>query len=117
MSSDPSPLSPVTPDQTIADLCRKHHVPLGFGNRLLPLVRRALASPEEKRERLLQLVDRSFAEEARRRSRNRPANLTTEDRRLLRTVGNVLHGWEPPDWMLRWKWPTPPGEAADEGTE
>ena len=100
----------MSPNDKIDELCRRHDVSASFGRRLLPLVRRALSSPEEKRERLLDLIERSFAEEARRKRAAHQRGLSEKERELLRTVAGILHPWEPPKWMTRWKW-GPPGPA------
>ena len=100
----------MTPNEKITELCDRHHVSKAFGRRLLPLIRRALDSAEEKRDRLLALVDRSFAEEAKRNRITPPKALTAKERRILRTVGGILHTWDPPEWMSHWNWgvPRPP---------
>ena len=92
------------PAQRIADLCRRYGVSSDFGNRLTPLVARACESPPEKRRRLLDVVERSFAEEAR-RQKGRPSvrDLPPEDRKMISTVASVLHGWNPPTWLRLWE--------------
>lgn len=98
----------MTPNEKIDDLCARHDVSASFGRRLLPLVRRAMDSHDEKRERLLDLVERSFVEEALRKRTARKAKrdqplLGERDRELLRTVAGILHPWEPPGWMAQWR--------------
>ncbi|MEW6072065.1 MAG: hypothetical protein AB1726_05630 [Planctomycetota bacterium] len=99
------------PRRTIEELCRQYGVPAAFGQRLLPLVERAAQSPPEKRDRLLQMVIRSFAEEARRRTEDRETRvrrarflrgLSPGERRMLKTVAAVLHHWSPPPWLEGW---------------
>ncbi len=89
----------------IAQLCTRFRVSLDFGRRLQPLVEKAVAAEPEKRRLLLELVERSFAEEARRigdEVRTGEPGFTARDRQSLSTVASVLHGWNPPSWFERW---------------
>jgi hypothetical protein len=86
----------------IARLCTRFRVSLDFGRRLQPLVEKAARSEPEKRRLLLELVERSFAEEASRAESERRKG-APEDWRALSTVASVLHGWEPPAWFERWE--------------
>lgn len=86
----------------IALLCSRFRVSLDFGRRLQPLVERALRADPEKRRLLLEMVERSFAEEARRAELERAGN-SPEERKALTTVASVLHGWTPPGWFERWE--------------
>ena len=99
----------------IAELCKRFGVSQEFGRRLLPLVERATRSDTEKGRRLLEMIERSFAEEARRVASQGPANLTSEEWRMLSTVARVLHDWNPPRWLHYWEEHTRrmrPGEGA-----
>jgi hypothetical protein len=89
------------PSRFIAQLCRRFRVPPEFGRRLQPLVQRAAESEPEKQRLLLEMVERSFAEEARRMERER-ASLPGDEWRALNTVAGVLHGWNAPEWFDRW---------------
>lgn len=89
----------------IARLCARFRVSRDFGRRLQPLVQRAVESPPEKRRLLLQLVERSFAEEARRALRELGGE---RDRRALVSVARLLHGWTPPAWLDDFDRPPPP---------
>lgn len=83
-----------------------------FGRRILPLVERAGRVRPELRKRILEMVERSFAEEARRQKDNSPMkNLEPDDRKILSTVAAVLHGWKPPFWL------TPKKGGIEEGEE
>lgn len=84
----------------IAQMCSRFRVSLDFGRRLQPLVEKAAHSDPDKRRLLLQMVERSFAEEARRADRERGS---PDDWRALTTVAAVLHGWQPPGWFDRWE--------------
>ena len=55
----------------IARLCSRYQVSLDFGRRLEPLVEKAAQSSPEKQRLLLEMVERSFAEEGRRVERER----------------------------------------------
>ena len=85
----------------IALLCSRFRVSQDFGSRLQPLVERAVRADPLKRRLLLEMVERSFAEEARRAELER-SGCTPEEQRALTTVASVLHGWEPPEWFERW---------------
>ena len=88
----------------IARLCTRFRVSLDFGRRLQPLVERAARAEPEKQRLLLDMVERSFAEEARRIAAERGERPPSpaDDWRALTTVAAVLHGWEPPAWFERW---------------
>ena len=100
------------PRRYVARMCSQFGVSLDFGRRLQPLVERAFAAEPGKRRLLLQLVERSFAEEARRAARER-GEASAEDLRALSSVAAVLHGWQPPGWFVRWD-DEPPRPAPDE---
>ena len=98
--------------QRIAQLCNDYGVKQSFGSRLRPLVERALECDEEKRARLLGLVERSFAEEASRKSQIAESlPLTEAELEVLSTVGRILHDWMPPQWVDQWQ---PSGEGPGE---
>jgi hypothetical protein len=86
----------------IAHLCSRFRVSLDFGRRLQPLVEKAAQSAPEKRRLLLEMVERSFAEEGRRAERERRGGSSEDEWRALTTVASVLHGWNPPAWFDRW---------------
>ena len=92
------------PQKKINELCRKHGVSPAFGNRLRPLLEKAVVSPPEKRQRLIELVERSFEEEGRRvRRLLAPADLPPEEFDLIKTVAGALHSWDPPLWLRLWE--------------
>jgi hypothetical protein len=51
----------MTPENLLRAMCERHGLPLEYGRRLLPLVRRAMEAPDEVRERILALVDGNLA--------------------------------------------------------
>ena len=84
----------------IDELCDRHGVSLEFGRRIQPLVERAGKVRPELRKRILEMVERSFVEEARRQKERKPMkNLDPADRKILITVAAALHGWKPPFWL------------------
>lgn len=85
--------------RVIAAMCARFRVSLDFGRRMEPLVAKAVESPPEKRRLLLQMVERSFEEEARRAEHEMAGE---KDRRALRNVARLLHGWAPPPWLDDW---------------
>lgn len=87
----------------IARMCTQFRVSLDFGRRLQPLVEKAAQSDPEKQRLLLEMVERSFAEEGRRAERERRGCSSEDDWRALTTVASVLHAWNPPTWFDRWE--------------
>jgi len=97
----------------IDELCDRHGVSLEFGRRIQPLVERAERVRPELRRRILEMVERSFVEEARRQKKRSPMkNLEPDERKILSTVAAVLHGWKPPFWLTPKK-----GGVEDENEE
>ena len=88
-------------DPILDDLARRYGLPAEFALRLLPLVGRARAAPADVRQRILELVESSFAREARRLAQVRLRREGEEDKALLR-VARLLHGWNPPPWFEAW---------------
>jgi len=91
----------MTPDADIDALCERHGLPRSFGWRLMPLVRRAHASPPEQRLFLMGLVERSFVREAERR-RGSDARREQEEEQALVQLAATLHRWQPPGWFKDW---------------
>jgi len=98
----------------IAQLCSRFRVSLDFGRRLQPLVEMAARSEPRKQRLLLEMVERSFAEEGR-RSRLERAQDPEDDRRALTMVARVLHGWNPPRWFDWNEDRRPPGGSPPTG--
>ena len=94
----------VDPGAIISELCQRFGVSSEFGRRIRPLAERAASSEPEKRRLILELIERSFAEEARRAAALR-ASFSPEDWRVITTVASVLHAWRPPGWFDRWDHP------------
>ena len=90
----------MTPRKTLEELCALHGLPYALGKRLLPLVDRALNSPDDMRDRILNLVKGTLKREARRfeeSKRNREL-----DDRILGVIAKVVHPWNPPKWLQVW---------------
>jgi hypothetical protein len=88
----------MTPQQYLERLGRRFDVPPGYGERFVPLVRRALDAGPQVRRRILQLVRASFAREAERCTRRREQRRRVPDWQLVETVARILHNWSPPAW-------------------
>ena len=85
-------------ENLVRALCARHGLPEEAGTPFLPLVRKALASTDGTRERILRLVDESLAErgEALARGSRDPAG----DDRVLIAVARTLHPWTPSEGIL-----------------
>ncbi len=90
------------PTQIILDLCARFRVSSDFGLRLRPLVERAQKSEPDAKARIMDLVHRSFEEEARREARRPSRVLPRQEMRILSTVAGILHSWAPPHWLEQW---------------
>ncbi len=84
-----------------ARLCSRHSLDPFLLSEYVPLVERALSSPDSVRERILRLVENSLS----RRAGGDPS-ATFEalesdlDDEILQAVARRLHGWSPP-WRRR----------------
>ena len=91
----------MNPESTLRSLCERNQVPysLGLGERLLPIVRRALESPDETRDRILALVERNLKLRA---AGGDGQELLERDmqQEVLVAVARVLHDWAPTDPFL-----------------
>lgn len=84
-----------------ARLCSRHSLDPGLLSEYVPLVERALCSPDRVRERILRLVEDSLG----RRAGGDPtatfdALESDLDDEILKAVAERLHGWSPP-WRRR----------------
>lgn len=107
------------PSAIIDELCRRYGVSPKFGNRLRPLIERAQVVPAESGARIMDMVERSFAEEARRAREEETEKRENahRERRVLSAVASILHGWDPPDWLRNWgERPSPPEEGGERGS-
>ncbi len=83
----------MTPERQLEILCRQHGVPRERGQRLLPLVQRALDAQGHLRERILEVVTAALRADAAELGVQKAARL--EDT-CLRSVGRLLHDWPRP---------------------
>lgn len=89
----------MTPESTLRALCERNQVPYSYGERLLPIVRRALEAPDETRERILALVERNLQQRADGVAGSEKLARDLENEILL-AVARVLHDWSPSDPLL-----------------
>jgi hypothetical protein len=85
----------MSPQRTLARLCRRHQVPFEDAEHLLPLVTRAVEAGEERiRRSLLNVVESTLRRlgDERRYQQNLERHL---DRQYLLAIAAVLHRWEP----------------------
>lgn len=92
----------MSPKQILAAIGDRYDVPPGYGNRFLPLIRRAVEAGPEVRDRILALVETSFSREQERQRRRQAAHTATDEWRVVKVVARVLHAWSPPEWLVRW---------------
>ncbi len=77
-------------------MCIRHGLAYREATRLLPLLERALVSPNEVRDRILRLIDTNLSRKA-----NGAVDSTAEamnvdlDEEVLMSVARVLHAWAP----------------------
>lgn len=89
----------MTPETLLHAMCKRHGLSVENGRSLLPLVKKALSSPLELRNRILFLVDGSLAERA--RSVDSEKSLWTQlDDDVLKAVARVMHSWTPSSEVL-----------------
>ena len=82
-------------------MCKRHGLAFRQVSRLLPLIKRALMSPADVRDRILGMVETNLA----RRASGAPVDPTVKvhqdlDEEVLRSVARVLHGWTPSPKVL-----------------
>lgn len=89
------------PQQLLTRMCRRHGLPQSGTERLLPLIERALISPEDVRERILTIVDQSLARQAAGSDRVNPEHVFRDlDAETLKSVAKLLHNWAPSTDLL-----------------
>ena len=103
----------MTPENLLRSMCERHGLPADYGERLIPLVRRAMAAPDEVRDRILALVDGNLAQHAAKDGNPGPLPAPDPDKEVLLAVARVLHNWTPAEPMLDLGWNVG-GEATPE---
>jgi hypothetical protein len=96
----PSPgPSPMTPEEMLRRMCVRHGLPPDYATKLVPVVRRAMESPDEVRERILAMVEGNLAQHA--ADLDEPPPLTNDpDDAVLLAVARLMHHWTPSDKAL-----------------
>ncbi|MBK7644798.1 MAG: hypothetical protein IPJ19_17450 [Planctomycetes bacterium] len=89
----------MNPESTLRRLCERNQVPYSYGERLLPIVRRALEAPDATRDRILALVERNLQQRADGAADSEKLARDLESEILL-AVARVLHDWSPSDPLL-----------------
>jgi len=89
----------MTPELTLRALCERNQIPYSDGERLLPIVRRALQAPDDARDRILALVENNLRQRGQGIAGQETLALDLEQEILL-AVARVLHDWSPSDPML-----------------
>jgi hypothetical protein len=91
----------MNPEQLLRTMCARLGLPFRHGTRLLPLVERAVRSPDDVRERLLSLVEANLAHTAEKGRRQDEHSLAGKlDGEVLTAVARVLHAWSPSRLMM-----------------
>ena len=104
----PSPNEPpMDPTAQLALMRDKHGVSEIFARRFLPLIERAIKAAPEVRDRIFDLVERSFARhasKAQREAEQEPvAGFSAEALAVLNKVAKILHRWQPAPWLHGWR--------------
>lgn len=102
----------MTPETLLQAMCKRHGLSHESARPLLSLVRKALKSPLEARNRILMLVDGNLAERARGRSSTSKLKARRDDE-LLVTIARTLHDWLPSPGVLGLGRLDVEGESAD----
>jgi hypothetical protein len=101
--ASPAPDPPMskdgTPEDLLRQMCLRHGLPADYAIRLIPVVRRAMSSPEEIRERILAMVDGNLAQHAADRTQEPPEARDPDDAVLL-AVARLMHHWTPSETGL-----------------
>lgn len=86
---------PMEPERLLQRMCQRHSLPFEAGKALLPLIQRALISPDKVRDRILTLVDRNLARHAEGKSPGSTLAAVERDldEEVLLSVAKVLHNW------------------------
>ena len=95
----PTPPPAMTAEDLLRAMCERNGLPASSGERLLPLVRRALQAPSDVRNRILTLVENNLIKKAQDQLDSK--RLWNEmDNAVLVAVARVLHDWDPSSSVL-----------------
>jgi len=89
----------MTPEEMLRRMCLRHGLPPDYAVKLIPVVRRAMESPEEVRERILAMVEGNIRQHAADR-RDVPAEARDPDDAVLIAVARLMHHWTPSESAL-----------------
>jgi hypothetical protein len=87
------------PEDLLRRMCLRHGLSPDYAIKLIPVVRRAMESPEEVRERILAMVEGNIAQHAADRDET-PAEARDPDDAVLLAVARLMHHWTPSDTAL-----------------
>jgi len=89
----------MTPEEMLRRMCVRHGLPPDYATKLVPVVRRAMESPEEVRERILAMVEGNLAQHA--ADLDEPPALSSDpDDAVLLAVARLMHHWTPSENAL-----------------
>ncbi|HEV8111217.1 MAG TPA: hypothetical protein VGR31_00425 [Planctomycetota bacterium] len=87
------------PEALLRKMCLQHGLPPDYAIKLIPVVRRAMESPDEIRERILAMVEGNLAQHAADRVLTPPEAKDPDDAVLL-AVARLMHHWTPSESAL-----------------
>lgn len=89
----------MTPEEMLRKMCVRHGLPPDYATKLVPVVRRAMDSPDEVRERILAMVDGNLAQHA--ADIDEPPELSNDpDDAVLLAIARLMHHWTPSESAL-----------------
>ena len=89
----------MTAESTLSAMCRRAHLSEAYAAHLLPAVRKALELPQQQRDTMLGLVERTLVLRAEGLA-DEEAKYAHLDRALLAAVARTLHDWTPDEQLL-----------------
>ena len=89
----------MTPEEMLREMCVRHGLPPDYAVKLIPVVRRAMDSSEEVRQRIMAMVEGNLAQHAADLEEQEEADRDPEEAVLL-AVARLMHHWTPSESML-----------------
>lgn len=89
----------MTPEEMLREMCVRHGLPPDYAVKLIPVVRRAMESPEEVRRRILAMVEGNLKQHATDLDEQHDAD-HDPDEAVLMAVARLMHHWKPSESML-----------------